>query len=160
MQTNLRVIQQHTLLCTDPVYQYGMIEALSDEESPAELTRIYRSRAEYTSKRLAGTGCEPIAAEGGFYAILRCEQWNAARGFASSKELARDILDRAHVAVVPGTDFGVPHDLRLAFCNDRYNEGIDRLHEYFTSSAPDAQSPRAQHAEATSGASAATRSAG
>ena len=132
LQVNLRVIQQHTLLCADPCYQYGMITALEDEESPAELTRIYRSRAEYTTDRLAGTGCEPLAAEGGFYAILRCGQWNAERGFASSKELARDILNKVHVAVVPGTDFGVPQDLRLAFCNARYNEGIDRLHAYFT----------------------------
>ena len=135
LQVNLRVIQQHTLLCTDPCYQYGMIAALEDEESPEELTRIYRSRAEYTTERLTGTGCEPIAAEGGFYAMLRCEEWNAAQGFASSKELARDILDRVQVAVVPGTDFGVPQDLRLAFCNDRYDEGIDRLREYFSSSA-------------------------
>ena len=135
LQVNLRVIQQHTLLCTDPCYQYGMIAALEDEESPEELTRIYRSRAEYTTERLTGTGCEPVAAEGGFYAMLRCEEWNAAQGFASSKELARDILDRVQVAVVPGTDFGVPQDLRLAFCNDRYDEGIDRLREYFSSSA-------------------------
>jgi aspartate aminotransferase len=135
LQTNLRVIQQHTLLCTDPCYQYGMIAALEDEESPDELMNVYRSRAEYTTERLTGTGCEPIAAEGGFYAILRCEEWNAAQGFASSKELARDILNRVHVAVVPGTDFGVPQDLRLAFCNDRYEEGIDRLREYFTSGA-------------------------
>ncbi len=134
LQINLRVIQQHTLLCTDPCYQDGMIAALEDEESPRELTSIYRSRAEYTSAQLAGTGCEPIAAEGGFYAILRCAQWCRARGFASSKELARDILNKAHVAVVPGTDFGVPNDLRLAFCNDRYNEGIDRLRKYFTAS--------------------------
>ena len=135
LQLNLRVIQQHTLLCTDPAYQYGMIAALDDLESPEELTRIYRSRAEYTTERLIGTGCEPLAAEGGFYAILRCAEWNDARGFASSKELARDILDKVHVAVVPGTDFGVPQDLRLAFCNDRYNEGIDRLREYFTTAA-------------------------
>lgn len=133
LQTNLRVIQQHTLLCADPCYQYGMIAALDDEESPAELMRVYRSRAEYTTQRLTGSGCEPIAAEGGFYAILRCQQWNAAKGFASSKELARDILERVHVAVVPGTDFGVPQDLRLAFCNDRYTEGIDRLRDYFSS---------------------------
>ena len=132
LQTNLRVIQQHTLLCTDPCYQYGMIAALDDEDSPKELTSVYKARAEYTMKRLADTRCTPIAAEGGFYAILRCEEWNQAQGFASSKELARDILDKAHVAVVPGTDFGVPHDLRLAFCNDRYNEGIDRLHKYFS----------------------------
>ncbi len=134
LQTNLRVIQQHTLLCTDPCYQYGMIAALDDEESPVELTNIYKKRAEYTTKRLTGTRCTPIAAEGGFYAILRCEEWNKAQGFASSKELARDILEKVHVAVVPGTDFGVPQDLRLAFCNARYDEGIDRLHDYFSSS--------------------------
>ena len=135
LQINLRVIQQHTLLCTDPCYQYGMIEALGDEESVEELNRTYRSRAEYTTQRLAGTGCTPVAAEGGFYAMLRCGQWNADHGFESSKELARDILESVHVAVVPGTDFGVPDDLRLAFCHDRYNEGIDRLRDYFTSTA-------------------------
>ena len=137
LQKNLRVMQQHTLLCTDPCYQYGMIAALDDEESPAQLTSIYRARAEYTTQSLAGTGCEPIAAEGGFYAMLRCADWIAAQGFSSSKELARDILEKAHVAVVPGTDFGVPNDLRLAFCNDRYNEAIDRLREYFTPAVAD-----------------------
>ena len=140
LQTNLRVIQQHTLLCTDPAYQYGMIAALEDENSPEELKRVYRSRAEYTTERLSGTGCEPVASEGGFYAMLRCEDWNHAHDFASSKELARDILAQAHVAVVPGTDFGVPHDLRLAFCNERYNEAIDRLREYFSSSTADQRS--------------------
>lgn len=151
LQTNLRVIQQHTLLCTDPCYQYGMIAALGDEDSPKKLTSIYRARAEYTSERLKGTGCEPVAAEGGFYAMLRCRRWNAARGFASSKELARDILQKVHVAVVPGTDFGVPDDLRLAFCNERYNEGIDRLQEYFTTSTTsvEVRSHRTQRAKVT-----------
>ncbi|MCZ6890346.1 MAG: aminotransferase class I/II-fold pyridoxal phosphate-dependent enzyme, partial [Gammaproteobacteria bacterium] len=154
LQTNLRVIQQHTLLCTDPCYQYGMIAALADDQSPEQLRNIYRSRAEYTTECLAGTGCEPVAAEGGFYAMLRCGKWNAARGFASSKELARDILQKAHVAVVPGTDFGVPDDLRLAFCNDRYDEGIDRLQEYFSSTAPTGRIRQSRHAMATSSAEA------
>ena len=133
LQTNLRVIQQHTLLCTDPCYQYGMIAALEDEDSPHELMNVFKDRAEYTTTRLTGTRCTPIGSEGGFYAILRCEEWNKALGFPTSKELARDILEKVHVAVVPGTDFGIPQDLRLAFCNDRYNEGIDRLHDYFSS---------------------------
>ena len=133
LQANLRVMQQHTLLCTDPCYQYGMIAALDDDESPAELAEIYKGRAEYTTQQLQKTGCEPIAAEGGFYAVLRCAEWNQDRGFTSSKELAHDILKKAHVAVVPGTDFGIPQDLRLAFCNDRYDEGIDRLRRYFSS---------------------------
>ena len=133
LQINLRVMQQHTLLCTDPCYQYGMIAALDDEESPAELAEIYKARAEYTTQQLRNTGCEPIAAEGGFYAVLRCSDWNQASGFASSNGLANDILKKTHVAVVPGTDFGIPQDLRLAFCNDRYDEGVDRLRSYFSS---------------------------
>ncbi len=154
LQKNLRVIQQHTLLCTDPCYQYGMIAALDDEESPKQLSRLYRSRAEYTTQRLTGTGCEPIAAEGGFYAMLRCKQWNAAHGFASSKELARDILQKVHVAVVPGTDFGVPDDLRLAFCNDRYNEGIDRLREYFMSTTTKKRAPVTERTRVAAGSEA------
>jgi aspartate/methionine/tyrosine aminotransferase len=133
LQVNLRVMQQHTLLCTDPCYQYGMIAALDDHESPAELAGVYKNRAEYTTKQLLETGCEPIAAEGGFYAVLRCAEWNESHGFDSSKELAHDILNKANVAVVPGTDFGIPQDLRLAFCNNRYDEGIDRLKAYFCS---------------------------
>ena len=86
--------------------------------------------------------------------MLRCGKWNAARGFASSKELARDILQKVHVAVVPGTDFGVPDDLRLAFCNDRYDEGIDRLQEYFSSSAPAGRLRQSRRAMATSSAEA------
>ena len=54
LQVNLRVIQQHTLLCTDPAYQHGMIAALDDDESPAELNRIYRSRAEIHDGTAAG----------------------------------------------------------------------------------------------------------
>jgi len=101
LQRNLRVIQQHTLLCTDPCYQYGMIAALEDEDSPRELMNVFKDRAEYTTTRLTGTRCTPIASEGGFYAILRCEEWNKALGFPTSKELARDILEKVHVAVVP-----------------------------------------------------------
>jgi aspartate aminotransferase len=137
-------MQQHTLLCTDPCYQYAMIGALEDDASPAELNGVFRSRAEYTTSQLADTGCTPIPADGGFYAMLRCEGWNKSRGFASSKELARDILEKAHVAVVPGTDFGVPHDLRLSFCCDRYTVGIDRLKKYFSAQGAVARATRAE----------------
>ena len=149
LQTNLRVMQQHTLLCTDPCYQDGMIAALKDEKSPEELNRVFRSRAEYTSRCLKNTGCEPITAEGGFYAMLRCKSWSIAHGFPSSKELARDILEKVHVAVVPGTDFGVPYDLRLAFCNERYNEGIDRLSRYFAIDANHGHTTKPEQTEIT-----------
>ena len=87
--------------------------------------------------------------------MLRCEEWNRTHGFGSSQELARDILKQVHVAVVPGTDFGVPHDLRLAFCNERYHEAIDRLRKYFTIPITDQRSSDAvQLVDAAAGAGA------
>ncbi|EAW37236.1 pyridoxal phosphate-dependent aminotransferase [Lyngbya sp. PCC 8106] len=129
----MRIVQQHTLLTHDPVNQYGAIAALQDLEAPKELTRIYKSRAEYSYTQLEDTGCDPIKAEGGFYIVLDCDRWVKEKGMEDSKELAVDIARKVHVATVPGTDFGIPNCLRLSFCNDRYNEGIDRLRDYFTS---------------------------
>lgn len=128
----MRIIQQHTVLTCDPVNQYAMIEALKDEESPKELCELYKSRAEYTYEKLSGTGCKPLKSEGGFYIVLECTDWINKTGMANSKELAADILNSVYVAVVPGTDFGLPNGLRLSFCSARYNEAVDRLYEYFT----------------------------
>jgi len=129
----MRIVQQHTLLTCDPVAQMGMIEALRDSDSPRELTALYAARARYTVERLTNTGCRPIEPEGGFYAVLDCTDWIRRRGMDGSKELARDILAMVNVSTVPGTDFGMPDALRLSFCQSRYDEGIDRLRDYFTS---------------------------
>lgn len=130
--TPMRVIQQHTLLTHDPVNQFGCIEALKHLDEPKELMEIYRSRAEYTYEKLSGTGCHPIKSDGGFYIILECKDWMEKKNLHSSQSLARDIIESVYVSTVPGHDFGIPKCLRLAFCNDRYNEAIDRLYEYFT----------------------------
>lgn len=129
----MRIIQQHTLLTADPVNQWGMIEALKHLESPYELKCTYRDRAEYTFETLSNTGCNPIKSEGGFYIVLDCEDWIKKHNMESSKELAKDILQKVYVGTVPGTDFGCPNGLRLSFCSSRYNEAIDRLYDYFTS---------------------------
>jgi len=127
----MRIIQQHTLLTCDPVSQYGAAVALQDFVGPQELTLLYRSRAEYACNTLTGSGCSPIAPEGGFYIALECRDWIEGRNLGSSIELARDILESVNVATVPGTDFGLPTCLRLSFCNERFNEAIDRLAQYF-----------------------------
>ena len=131
----MRIVQQHTLLTHDPVAQHAMVEALQDTDSPQELMELYRSRAEYTTQQLAGTGCTPYEARGGFYAVLDCADWIKQQGFTDSKDLAKDILNTVHVSTVPGTDFGIPFGLRLSFCEERYTEAIDRLRTYFTGQA-------------------------
>jgi aspartate/methionine/tyrosine aminotransferase len=134
----MRIVQQHTLLTHDPVTQYAMIEALADLESPRELCRVYRGRAEYATERLTGTGCRPVPADGGFYVVVDCDEWLRRGPIRDTVALARDLVARAGVATVPGTDFGAPRTLRLSLCNARFEEGIDRLADYF-SAAPAAR---------------------
>ena len=93
---------------------------------------MYRRRAEYAADHLAGTGCRPIPADGGFYVVLDCDDWLRAGPVRDTVTLARDILTRAGVATVPGTDFGAPQTLRLSLCSARFEEAIDRLADYFT----------------------------
>jgi aspartate/methionine/tyrosine aminotransferase len=127
----MRIVQQHTLLTADPVTQAAMVEALADLDGPRELARVYRRRAEYAFDRLWGTGCRPVRADGGFYVVLDCAAWLRDGRAADAVALARDVLARAKVAAVPGTDFGAPETLRLSLCSDRFEEAIDRLADYF-----------------------------
>jgi aspartate/methionine/tyrosine aminotransferase len=128
----MRIVQQHTLLTHDPVTQAAALEALRDEAGPRELTAVYRRRAEYAYDQLTGTGCRPVRTDGGFYVVLDCGGWPRAGRAHDTVELARDLIERARVATVPGTDFGAPHTLRLSLCSSRFEEGIDRLRAYFT----------------------------
>jgi len=51
----------------------------------------------------------------------------------SDTEIARMLLDRAHVALVPGEAFGAPGYLRLSYATslERIEEGLRRLERFF-----------------------------
>ena len=52
----------------------------------------------------------------------------------SCTELARSLLEKAHVALVPGEAFGAPGFLRLSYATsiERIDEGLRRLNRFFT----------------------------
>lgn len=129
----LIVIQHHTLLTTDPVPQFGALAALERPQDVEELTAKYRNRRDYTLRQFDGVqGVTALPAQGSFYLTLDCVLFMADHGFTSSLALAVAIMRSKHVAVVPGSDFGLPQTLRLSFSSSRYKEGIDRLVEFFT----------------------------
>jgi aspartate/methionine/tyrosine aminotransferase len=51
--------------------------------------------------------------------------------------LARQLLERAHIAVVPGEAFGAPGHLRFSYATsiERIEEGLRRLQRFFTAAA-------------------------
>ena len=98
-----------------------------------ELTRIYKSRNDYLVDKLKGVvGVRVIPAQGGFYLVIDCEQYMYERDIQSSFHLARDLLEKTGVAVVPGSDFGCEYGIRISFTNLRFKEAVDRMASYFS----------------------------
>lgn len=75
-----------------------------------------------------GFGISPEP-EGAFYIFA-----NAKKFTNDSYKMAFEILERAHVGVTPGIDFGANGEgyLRFSYANSlvRINEGMDRIERY------------------------------
>jgi aspartate aminotransferase len=130
----MRVVLQHTLLTTNPTEQFAAVEALNHLDEVENLTKEYRSRSEYIIQKLSIINeIEVVKSQGGFYTVINCTEFLEKQNIKSSFDLAKEILEETGVAVVPGSDFGLPNGLRVSFTNLRFKEGIDRLYKYFTS---------------------------
>ena len=88
----------------------------------------FRTRRDYLIPALRQLGLAvPVPPDGAFYAWADCSK------FASSSwDFAFDIMNRAHVAITPGRDFG-PHAanrfVRLSFASSmaQLRTAVDRL---------------------------------
>ncbi|HET9898383.1 MAG TPA: pyridoxal phosphate-dependent aminotransferase [Streptosporangiaceae bacterium] len=126
----LSIVQDHTLLTTDPVAQFGALEALRHLDEIESLRALYKTRRDYAMEKLsAASAVRPIRPSGGFY--LTADVSELLRPGESDRSLARVILAVTHVATVPGSDFGLPGTLRLSFSASQFEMAVDRLARYF-----------------------------
>ena len=132
--TPLTVIQHHTLLTSDPICQFGAVKALDYQQEVEYLKALYKDRRDYTVAQFGNVReVRAIHSMGSFYITLDCKDFMEKNNIPTSLELAVKIMEEKHAAVVPGSDFGLPHTLRLSFSCHRYKEGIDRLVNFFNS---------------------------
>ena len=124
------LVLNHTVGCTAGFTQYAGIEALTGRQDQAEAMR-----AEFQRRRdvmveglnaIPGVACR--TPQGAFYAFPNVTAFGQ-----SSSELARYLLEQAHVAVLPGTAFGQYGEgyLRLVFANSVENirEALARIRD-------------------------------
>ncbi|MDQ7836456.1 MAG: pyridoxal phosphate-dependent aminotransferase [Humidesulfovibrio sp.] len=126
---------QNFFISANSVAQRAGIAAL--KESAADVARmkaIYDERRRYLLPRIKALGLgvahDPT---GAFYVLANARHW-AERFGGSSLKLAFDILEKAHVGVTPGIDFGANAEgfLRFSYANSLTNlaQGMDRLAAY------------------------------
>ena len=124
----LQVLQQNFFICANSVVQLAGAAALTHSDKETQIMReTYNSRRLYMIERLRrmgfGLATEPT---GAFYVFV-----NAKHISTDSYALALDILEKAHVGVTPGIDFGANGEgyLRFSYANSMENlkTGLDRV---------------------------------
>jgi len=128
---SLQILQQNLFICAPSTAQKAGIAALKEAKTDVDFMRsIYNERRIYIIERLKNMGfvihTEP---KGAFYVF--CD----ARKFTSDSYcFAFDVLEKAHVGITPGVDFGTNGEgfVRFSYANSLKNIRIamDRLEVY------------------------------
>lgn len=129
----LQKLQQNLFICASSFVQEGGIAALRDCDQEVERRRlIYDERRQYLLARLKTMGiATAVEPTGAFYALANVKKYTM-----DSYNFAYEILEKAHVAVTPGVDFGQNCEgyIRLSYANSLENikAGLDRLERFLS----------------------------
>jgi aspartate aminotransferase len=137
IQAIIKIQSQSTSNPTS-IAQYAALEAMR-----GTMDTVPPMLAEYTKRRkriveglraISGVSCEWPA--GAFYAFpnISAHLGDGKNSLAKTcTELSKLLLEKAHVALVPGEAFGAPGFLRLSYATslERIDEGLRRLENFF-----------------------------
>ena len=135
----MQKIQQNFFISANSAVQMAGIVALNEAAAAvACMKRTYDERRRYMVRRLKELGFGiTVEPTGAFYVFA-----NARHLSTDSLRLAFDILERAHVGVAPGIDFGSNGEgyLRFSYANSMENiaKGLDRINAYVAGEWQDA----------------------
>jgi len=127
----IQKVQQNFFISANAMVQVAGIAALKHAgEDILRMKRIYNERRQYIIRRLKDMGLGiTVEPTGAFYVFA-----NAKHISNDSYKLVFDILEKAHVGVTPGIDFGKNGEgyLRFSYATSMENiaEGMDRLENY------------------------------
>ncbi|MDY6836105.1 MAG: pyridoxal phosphate-dependent aminotransferase [Chloroflexota bacterium] len=127
----IQKIQQNFFISANSIIQIAAIAALEETEAEIKHMRYtYNTRRRYMVKRLKKLGFGiTVEPTGAFYVFA-----NAKHLSQDSLKLSFDILDKCHVGVAPGIDFGHNGEgyLRFSYTNSIENivEGLNRIERY------------------------------
>lgn len=130
-------VQSHATSNASSISQAAALAALSSsQEFVDQLKMTFKERHDFVLEQLnqiPGIHCLP--AQGAFYLFPNVEVAMAKNGFATDFELAEFILEKAFVAVVPGTAFGAKNFLRIstALSLEQLSEATQRIKKLFKS---------------------------
>ena len=127
----IQKIQQNFFISSNSFAQWGGIAALREaEDDMVRMRNIFDERRKFIIRRLREIGLGiTVEPTGAFYILGNIKAFST-----NSYETAFDILEKAHVGVTPGIDFGKNCEgyLRFSYATsmEKIEEGINRIERY------------------------------
>ncbi len=116
--------------------QYAAIEAYTGPQDQVEVMRsAFEERLDAIFNQLLEIpGLTCLKPQGAFYLFPNVSKTAEICGFDSVDDFVADLLENALVAVVPGSGFGAPNNIRLSYATslEALEEAVKRIKEYVT----------------------------
>jgi aspartate aminotransferase len=110
--------------------QWGAVAALrGPQECVGQMRQAFEKRRDYIVQRLnAMPGVSCVRPDGAFYVLPNISGLTSSR-FPDGDALTEHLLNEVKIAVVPGSGFGVPQNIRLSYAAsmEAIEKGMDRL---------------------------------
>ncbi len=128
----MKKIQSQSTSNPCSISQYAAEAALNGpQDCIAEMLTAFKSRHDYVLERLNSIdGVEALPSDGTFYLFPQVEGFiQRLDGINDDLELAEYLIEKAGVALVPGTAFGSPGHIRLSIATSMENleKALDRI---------------------------------
>ena len=122
------------------IAQYAALGALEDTAFPQNMARCFDARRRFLLEKLADSGLSPMhPPQGAFYLLLPIHSLIgkkiAGETITSDVTFADLLLRHAHIAVVPGAEFGAPGYVRISYAVQEatLDQAIDRMKHFLDS---------------------------
>ena len=114
--------------------QYATIEAYSGTQDTVETMRqAFEERLNIIYKQLTDIpGVTCIKPQGAFYLFPNVAEAAKLTGYETVDDFVKGLLEEALVAVIPGSGFGTPNNIRLSYATslDLLEAAVKRIREF------------------------------
>lgn len=119
------------------ISQFAALSAYTNESDPTiEMRQVFNERREALYDMLqAIPGISCVKPKGAFYLFPNVEDARKQGGFSSVDEWVKALLDEEKVALIPGSGFGAPENVRLSYATsmDILQKAAERIHKFVLS---------------------------
>lgn len=126
-------LQDHSTSNANSIAQKAALEALTGPQTAVSMMRdAYRKRRDYIVERLQKIkGIKVSLPDGAFYVFADVSSYYSPQT-QGSNEFCRQILEKNHVAIIPGKAFGDDNCIRFSYATSEENikKGLDRFEEF------------------------------